>query len=882
MSNMSKLQFMNGWKIVLSKLPDYDHFKGDFVEKLDWKILKLIYESPFLESKSEIKANLKNLIEKTVHKSGELKVKHNQRYKCGRFYADDSISMIPMSRYVKHTVFKYLGWMDIDMVKGHPSIAIEMGKLVGLNFSSFENYVNNFDKIVTELSAFYSVEGETPLDKDNIKWLFNSMIYGGGFANWVKGVQKGDESYESKKMKNETTIHPIIASFKNECIDIMDKIYRDNPALVKKVAEKKSEIYEKKCSVCSYWFQIIENHIVYIVAEHLINCGILTPQRYGLEYDGLNIPPCAKFDQSNLISEVNDLVVLTTGLNIKFKFKEYDDCNILFDILEARERLDGVEDEDDDDDHDKDDDDDDDKDMETDNEDGGDSIILDSLKRGVNGDDKVVGFTDYDLAKIVHHYYNDLFVCVDIKENKWYEFKNHRWAKCDNATTLRKLISEELRQKYASIATRFNELNKTKKSKKVAKKLQIISIITEKLGKTNDKNNIMRECKDLFYKNDFEEKLNENVHLLCFTNGIFDYETLLFRDGKPDDMVSICTNVELKPLDDEGEGYLDDVKRRLFYEPLGKEVGDYFLLSIAQALSGKRLKRIEFGLGGTNRGKSTVTTACLSSLGDYAGSFNAENLAYRNTSQDEAQIMRWALLLRHKRIIFSNEMKSTVELNGNMIKKISSGGDRIIGRSHCKEETSFVCDFLAVCMSNDLNNIKPYDEAVSKRVRIIPYEKEFVDEPSCDMELKKDPNLEQEMKTDLFKQAFVTMLVMRYVQFVEEENGIETEPEEVANAKRDWTGDEGGKYKYVDKFLEDFEITNNPNDFTFSKNMEEWLESKNFGISYILFTKELKKYCNEHNFDSVDSKLKKFNGKPHRSWFGVKERKYNPEWEVDT
>ena len=75
--------------------------------------------------------------------------------------------------------------------------------------------------------------------------------------------------------------------------------------------------------------------------------------------------------------------------------------------------------------------------------------------------------------------------------------------------------------------------------------------------------------------------------------------------------------------------------------------------------------------------------------------------------------MRWALLLQHKRIIFSNEMKSTVELNGNMIKKISSGSDRIIGRKHCQEETEFICDFLAVCMSNDLNNIKPYDEAIS-------------------------------------------------------------------------------------------------------------------------------------------------------------------------
>ena len=38
---------MNGWKIELSKLPNYDNFKGEFVEKLDWKILNLIYESQF-------------------------------------------------------------------------------------------------------------------------------------------------------------------------------------------------------------------------------------------------------------------------------------------------------------------------------------------------------------------------------------------------------------------------------------------------------------------------------------------------------------------------------------------------------------------------------------------------------------------------------------------------------------------------------------------------------------------------------------------------------------------------------------------------------------------------------------------------------------------
>ena len=85
---------MNGWKIELSKLPNYDNFKGEFVEKLDWKILNLICESPFMESRPEIKANLKNLIGNTIRKTGEVKVKHNQRYKCGRFYADDNISLI--------------------------------------------------------------------------------------------------------------------------------------------------------------------------------------------------------------------------------------------------------------------------------------------------------------------------------------------------------------------------------------------------------------------------------------------------------------------------------------------------------------------------------------------------------------------------------------------------------------------------------------------------------------------------------------------------------------------------------------------------------------------------------------------------------------------
>ena len=462
MATSSKLPFIDGWKIELSKLPSYENFTGAFTEKVDWHILKLIHDSQFLESRPEIKANVKNLIDKTVRGTGELKVTHKQRHECGRFYADDSISLIPMSRHVKHTVFKYLGWLDIDMIKGHPSIAIEMGKLVDLPLPAFENHVNNFDGIVATLSKFYSVEGEKPLGKDNIKWLFNSMIYGGGFDNWVKGVIEGDESYEPIKMRNETKKHPIVVSFKKECVEIMNKIYKENPSLAKKVAEKKDDVYEKKCSVCSYWFQIIENHLVYIVAEHLLNSGILKPKCYGLEYDGLNIPPCPVFDKEIVIKEVNDLIVLTTGLNIKFKFKDYDEDNILNDIIEMRRNI-VIEDEPKEESKDEND-----EVIDFSIFDDTDKVIIDylnlSLSQAMKTERPQKSATETDLAKIIHHFYKGQFVCCDIGNNTWYEFKNHRWAKTDNGTSLRILLNEEIRSKFVSIFKKLKEIAKTKAS----------------------------------------------------------------------------------------------------------------------------------------------------------------------------------------------------------------------------------------------------------------------------------------------------------------------------------------------------------------------------------------------------------------------------------
>ena len=157
---------------------------------------------------------------------------------------------------------------------------------------------------------------------------------------------------------------------------------------------------------------------------------------------------------------------------------------------------------------------------------------------------------------------------------------------------------------------------------------------------------------------------------ILFTNGYYDFNEKKFYDKFIQKYVFFGKiHHKFEAFDEEDMKYMDSISQRLFYDTLGKEVGDYLIPNLARGLSGECMKRLIFAIGDTNCGKGISTNAISYLIGDYFGSFNAKNLSYRESSQDEAQIMRWALLLRYKRIIVSNEMKADIVLNGNLFKK---------------------------------------------------------------------------------------------------------------------------------------------------------------------------------------------------------------------
>ena len=60
-----------------------------------------------------------------------------------------------------------------------------------------------------------------------------------------------------------------------------------------------------------------------------------------------------------------------------------------------------------------------------------------------------------------------------------------------------------------------------------------------------------------------------------------------------------------------------------------------------------------------------------------------------------------------------------------------------------QNEQTFVPQFLTILMANDIRQIKPYDDAVDNRVRIISYPKVFIDrEPQNEFDLQMDKHLD--------------------------------------------------------------------------------------------------------------------------------------------
>jgi len=379
--------------------------------------------------------------------------------------------------------------------------------------------------------------------------------------------------------------------------------------------------------------------------------------------------------------------------------------------------------------------------------------------------------TEYDKAYVLRQMFKDKYVCTSYeRKGIWYVFKNHRWV-LDKGMSLRESISKAM---YVLISKKSEALNNEwysydatdDRAEFIKKRIKIIQDILISLKKTNEKNNIMREAMELFYDGDFIKHMNNKKHLLCFNNGVVDFDKKEFRDGYPDDYITITTNIDyIKPeeLDSNEEHFQNKEYTLSFMEKLfpQEELNSYMWDHLASTLIGSN-KNQTFNVyhGSGSNGKSMLTDLMSVTLGEYKGTVPitlvTEKRGLIGGTSDEV------LKLKGRRYAVMQEPSKGVKLNEGIMKELT-GGDPIQARGLYAESEIFDPQFSLVVCTNNLFDIDSNDDGTWRRIRKCDFVSKFVDNTSEYSEynyiFEKDKDLKE--KLPQIAPIFASMLVTR-------------------------------------------------------------------------------------------------------------------------
>jgi hypothetical protein len=205
-------------------------------------------------------------------------------------------------------------------------------------------------------------------------------------------------------------------------------------------------------------------------------------------------------------------------------------------------------------------------------------------------------FNDLDAAKKVYKLYPHWVFCKGIL----YVFDDETGLYSNEKSLFYKIISR-YEDKLMLLSYNSNgeiTISKVQSYRNTVNLMQKIPILIEQLCRDDDWLNKMRDT---------------GLKKLLFMNGYFDANTNKFYDRKtygfnPNILFMDRISHSLEDLSDLGS-YMDNIKKRLFYDTLGEVVGDYLIQQLSRALMGENMKEVLIGVGKTNTGKGVLSTA---------------------------------------------------------------------------------------------------------------------------------------------------------------------------------------------------------------------------------------------------------------------------------
>lgn len=403
--------------------------------------------------------------------------------------------------------------------------------------------------------------------------------------------------------------------------------------------------------------------------------------------------------------------------------------------------------------------------------------LRDSIKKCGSG-------TEYDVACVIQKLYNHRFI-YDSRNKLWYAFYNHRWHLSDEGFALkRKLptdVSDEFKKAISWYMTRSADPNLDQDEKERCEEFgkKLAKVLTN-LKKASFQSSVMTEAAMLFNVEKIDEKFDSNTQLIGFENGVYDLDALEFRDGRPEDYITISTGINYIEYDTTNP-YNLAVIRFLAQVIPNENVREYVLRLFASFLHGNiREERFHVWTGSGSNGKSAIINFFQKCFGEYCCTLPIALLTQKRGSSSSAspELSR----AKSKRFACLQEPGESERLNIGLMKEMT-GGDKLYSRGLYREGTEWKPQFKMILTCNHLPVVPSDDGGTWRRIRVVRFESRFCEspDPTKPNEFPMDPELSA--KFDEWKEPFMSILIEYYKKIMA--NKVK-EPDEVLECTREY------------------------------------------------------------------------------------------------
>lgn len=364
---------------------------------------------------------------------------------------------------------------------------------------------------------------------------------------------------------------------------------------------------------------------------------------------------------------------------------------------------------------------------------------------------------------------------ADIKE-PWFIYTDHVWINSDLMSMRKLIMTQEFTKMLVQAKHVYQQSNASNKEKKVT---QIQKVITS-LENNAMQNAVIEQMGVLCHKRapEFLDKLDQRRNLLAFTNGVYDLNTGVFRSGRPDDYITMSVGYDYDEEKMKDEDTIQEFNKFFFQVFPDHQVAKYVIKFLGSCLAGYTRDQIfTFGHGGGSNGKGIMINLMAKVLGQFAAKIDASFLCGGMPDPDKPTPTLTRIV--GKRFVYISEVVEAGKINEQLFKSLC-GEEKMPFRPMYGEQREFMPDFKMFMVCNTLPSFNGSDEAMKRRIRVIPFESKFVEakeEPVDESRhhYLKDSTLND--KLDSWKCAVMGLLIEGYKLYQRE--GLSEVPEKM-------------------------------------------------------------------------------------------------------